>query len=366
MFNRKDQITTPQAIAVIVSYTLSLGILQLPRNLAEATGNADGWISILISELIHILFAIIIVKLCQRFPQKSIYQFSQEIIGKWLGKLLSICFSLYFLSWCAYEVRGMTELTKLYLLPTTPSAAIAIPFICLGVYLIVGGINPIVRLFEILLPPTIFIFVLVFLLSFKTFEMNNLRPVMGSGLIPVMEGMKVTLFPLTGMESMLVLFSFLKEPQKAVKVSIIGIVIPLFFYVTTFLLTIGSLGVEGTVIKTWPVIEVFRQFEYTGILFERFETFMLAIWILKIFTSFIVSYFFAVIGFSQLANIEMVSIIYFTAPIIYLITMSPKNINDLFHFGNLFGYIGACFIILVPTALFLITICKKKCSINHK
>jgi spore germination protein len=338
----------------------AMGILTLPRGVTSATQTPDSWLSILIAGLLLILFSMVLIKLCQRFPKETFYQFSQKIIGKWFGILLSLVLITYFLMLGAFEVRGMAEVTHLYLLPRTPFMATVVPFICLGTYLIVGGINPIARLFELLLPPTILVFIIVILLSLKTFEINNLRPVLGMGVLPVVKGIQPTALSLTGIESMLVVFSFMKEPHKGIKAATIGISIPLFFYIMTTIFTIASLGVAGVQTKTWPVLSLFRQFEYTGIIFERFETFILAIWILQIFTTFVTCYYVTALGLSQLFQTKIKPFIFGLAPFMYLIALSPNNINDVFHFGDFLGFYGVCLIVPVPIVLLTIAILRGK------
>ncbi|WP_028778940.1 GerAB/ArcD/ProY family transporter [Shimazuella kribbensis] len=360
MTKQKDFITTSQTIVAISSHMTSLGILTLPRAITEVIKTPDGWLSILLAGLLLIGFSIILVKLCQRFPQQTVFEFSQVILGKWLGQSLSYVLIIYFILLTGFEIRGMAEVTKLYLLPRTPFIATIVPFICLGLYLIISGINSIVRLFEILLPPTIIVFLLVSLLSLKTFELNNIRPVLGLGIWPVIKGLNSTSLSLTGIESLLVLSSFMREPRKAIKAATIGISIPLSFYVIIFIFTVGSLGVAGVTTKTWPVISLFRQFELTGIVFERFESFMIAVWILQIFTTFVSGYYMASLGFAQLTHKKMNPFIFGLAPIMYLTAMAPRNINDVFHFGNFLGYCGVTIIVAVSSILLIIAIVRRK------
>ena len=112
--------------------------------------------------------------------------------------------------------------------------------------------------------------------------------------------------------------------------------------------------------KTWPTISLFRGFELTGIIFERFETFFLAVWILQIFTTYVVSYLLAAYGFAQLLNKSYQSFIYGIAPFTYLIAMAPRDVNVLFQMGNLIGLLGFCFSILIPSLLSLVAIIRRK------
>ena len=73
-------------------------------------------------------------------------------------------------------------------------------FIWVGLYLVLGGLGAIARLFEIILPITIVVFVFSLLLSSKIFEIDNLLPVLGDGVFPVLKGVGSTVLVFLGHE----------------------------------------------------------------------------------------------------------------------------------------------------------------------
>ena len=89
--------------------------------------------------------------------RKTFYQYSQDIVGKWIGRLLSFLIIGYFLTTSAFQIRSMAEVIS-FLLEGTPTWAIVMPFMWIGLYLIMSGINSIARMFEIIFPITVFIF----------------------------------------------------------------------------------------------------------------------------------------------------------------------------------------------------------------
>lgn len=125
----------------------------------------------------------IIVKLSQQYPKETFYEYSRHIVGKWLGHLISIVFITYFLALGAYEVRVMSEIVDFFLLEGTPSWAIIMTVLWIGLYSITQGLDPIARLFEMIFPITVIIFLTIALMSLGIFEINNLRPVLGDGIM---------------------------------------------------------------------------------------------------------------------------------------------------------------------------------------
>jgi spore germination protein len=308
----KDRITTPQAAVIISNFILGSGILTLPRTAAEKVNTPDVWISVILGGLIAIIAGVIMVKLCLQFPQKTIYQYSREIVGKWVGGLLSLLIVCYFLLTSGFQLRSMAEVIRYFLLEGTPIWAIMMPFMWVGLYLIIGGINPIARLFEIVLPITIFLFLLVAFLSLKIFEIDNLRPVLGTGFIPVLKGVKATTLAFTGPEVLLV------------------------------------------IMRTWPTLDLIRSFEVTGLIFERFDSLLLVVWIMQMFTTFTISYYVGALGLAQLSKKNISSFMYGLLPLIYVISITPKNINDLFKLGDMISNFALFLFGLLPLLLLII------------
>lgn len=351
----KEQITNSQAAVILVNYILAAGILTLPRTSVEKVKTPDVWITVILGGMIAMIVGLIIVKLNQRFPGKTFYQYNQEIVGKWMGGFSSLIVICYFFTISAYEVRTMAEVTGLFLLEGTPTWAIILPFMWIGLYLIIGGINTLARLFEIIFPITIVIFLLVAFLSLGIFEIDNLRPVLGLGIVPMLKGIKTTALAFLGPEIMLLLVAFMQQPEKAVKVVLIGVSIPLLFYVITVVMVIGALSIDGVITSTWPALELMRSFEIPGLIFERFESLLLVIWIMQIFTTFTITYYAAALGMALLFKKKVHPFIYGLIPVIYIIAMVPKNINDLFKLGDIIGNVALILFAVLPLILLIIS-----------
>ncbi|OAB42477.1 spore germination protein [Paenibacillus glacialis] len=361
MFARTDdKITTTQTAVIVSSYMLGTGVLTLPRTLTESVKTPDGWISIIVGGLIMMLAGICIVKLCQQFPGKTIYQFGKEIVGNWIGSCLIMIMIIYFVTTSALQIRVMTEVTMLYLLESAPQWAIIMSFMWIGLYLITGGIKPIARLFEIILPITVIVFIICLSLSSKLFDIDNLRPVLGEGVFPVIRGLKSTILAFTGYEIMFILTAIMQYPKKGVKAVIIGTAIPLVLYVFTLIIAVGAMSIDGVVRSTWPTLDLMRSFEITGLLFERFEFFLLVIWIMQIFATFTITYYAASMGLAQLFKKKIKPIIYGLLPIIFVVALLPKSMNEVFDFDNFIGNISIYLFGLLPVLLLLIAKIFKK------
>ncbi|HDX9577904.1 TPA: spore germination protein [Bacillus pseudomycoides] len=360
IINPKDRIETSQAAVILINYILAAGILTLPRTAAEQVKTPDVWITVILGGLIAMVTGVIIVKLSQQFPEKTFYQYSQDIVGKWVGGLLSLFIIVHFFTLASYEVRILEEVTSFFLLEGTPGWAIIMTFMWVSLYLMIGGINPMARMFGIIFPITVFIFLLTAFMSIGIFEIDNLRPVLGLGFMPVLKGIKTTTLAYSGAEIMLILLMFMKQPNKAVKVILVGTAIPLVFYVITVVMVIGAFSVDGVVTRTWPTFDLMRSFEIPGLIFERFESLLLVIWIMQIFSTYSICYYAAALGLAQLFQKNIHLFLYGLLPVVYIIAFTPKNINDLFKLGDMIGNSGLYLFGILPILLLIIVKWRKR------
>lgn len=366
MFTRSDdKITSSQASIFLNNTVLGAGILTLPRSVSESVKTPDSWISVLLGGAIVMLVIVLMVKLSQQFPGNTIYQYSRHIIGTVPGGILSLLLILYYIIIAGFEIRSVAEVTLFYLLEGTPIWAIVIPFIWAGTYLVFGGINSIARVFQIVFPISTCILVVSYLLSLKLFDIHNLRPVLGEGLLPVIHGLKSTVLVFTGCEVVMTLVAQMQHPRQAVKAMLLGISIPFSLYLLTVIMVVGGLSVDAVITSTWPTIDLIRSFEIPGFLLERLEFPLMVIWLMQMFCNFSSFFYNASLGISQVFRLPVHPVIFGLMPVIFLAAMIPKRINDVFGLGDLIGKIGIVLFLLLPVLLSIIWAIQKKGRKQH-
>ncbi|SFA89500.1 MULTISPECIES: GerAB/ArcD/ProY family transporter [unclassified Bacillus (in: firmicutes)] len=358
--NPIDRITTSQAVMFISNFIFGAGILTLPRITTEKIKTPDSWIAVIVSGIFIMFMVFLIFKLCQRYPSETFYQFNQKLIGKWLGSLLSLIVVAYYIGLSAFEVRAMAETTRLFLLQGTPTWAVMMPFLWIGFYLVMGGINSIARMLEIIFPITVLFFLVVMFLGISIFEVDNIRPVLGMGVMPVVKGLTTTSLSFAGFEIILIIFMFMKEKNKPKRLVLLGVGGPIIFYTITVVMVIGALSIDGVLSQTWPVLTFVRSFEIKGLLFERFDSLLLVIWIMQIFATYIIALFAAVLGLAQVFGKSPHPFIYVSVPVIYFIAMIPKNINGVFKMGGMIGNFAFYLFCFIPILLLLISMVKER------
>lgn len=352
-------ITPTQATIIIISKTLSVGILTLPRTAANEVGTPDIWITLLISSLVPLAMGFVIITLNKRYPNQTFYQYSGLIVGKVLALFIGLFFILSFIMGTIFSVRIMAEVVETYLLEGTPVTVLIVIVLWLSLYLIVGGITSIARVFQIIFPLTIFTFVIIALMSFGLFELNHLRPVLGEGIRPVFE-IKPMILSTLGIEIMLIIQACMTDQHKAKKVIFLGVLVPTVLYILTLVMVIGALSIDGVTNLTWPTIVLIQSFEFPELFFERFDSLFLIIWIMQIFATISISFYAASLGLSQLFNKDIKRCMYGLLPIIFILSMIPQNLNQLFSLGDMNANFAIVVFGIVPCLLLLISFIRRK------
>lgn len=350
-----ERISTNNAIILVVNYVLAAGVFTLPRTTVELSKTPDVWISVLIGGMLSILTGTIIALLGRRFPGQTIFQYIGCIIGRPLGAVLGLVLVGYFICIASFEMRTVQEVTGFYLLEGTPVWAVAAIFMWVALYLSSGGISAVSRMSRLIMPITWTVFFGVCLLSLQIFDINNLRPVLGEGMNPVWRSIKPTTLTFTSGEALLFLAAFMEKPKRSIRVVVGGTMIAAVFYIMAVVLCIGAFSVDGVVTRTWPFIDLIRSFEVSYLIFERFESLWLTIWIMQIFCTFCIALFGASLGLAQITGMNWKSSLFLLLPVIYIITEIPRSLNGLFAFGKGIGNVSMILFGVLPLLLLLLS-----------
>lgn len=333
-----DRITNNQAMVSMSNSILGAGLLLMPRTLIDLVRTPDAWMTLIITGLITFGALALITNLSQHYKGQTMLQYIPSIVGKYIGALFCLFFCLYFIINSAYELRILGEVIEFYLLNGTPMWAVLIPFMLISYYLLSGGINAMVRLFQIVFPISFIIIVITYGLSFSMFDVDNLKPVLSEGFGPVFHGVKGGISGYAGYELAAVYIGYMNEPKKAIKAFGLGLLWVFIIYVVTILLVIGSISMEAGILGTWSTIDLIRNYELEGFFFERIEILFLIIWVLQIFCIFSSMYYGASHALAQVIGYNKRPIILGLLPVLYIIAMLPRTMHELFGLGNIINF----------------------------
>ncbi|TCP30033.1 spore germination protein [Scopulibacillus darangshiensis] len=339
----------------IPSLVIGVIILSLPRVIADATEFSDGWVPLLISGLFAILFTWMTASLVSRFPNQPFFDYSSKLISKPLAFLLTLFMAFYFIIFTAYEVRYIAILTNQYLLKDTPGEVISFDFLLLVIYAVAGSRAALFRLNVLFLPIVVIVLLILLIGAMSIFDWKHLFPLFKTNWKGYAEGMKNSFPAMTGWEILLFYAALMKPPVKAVKPAIIGMCVPIILYLLLYIVTIGVYSNIVTRNLVFPTVELAKEVEIPGGIFERAETLFFTVWIMTIFSTASIFFDVSVMAVNSIfKKAKKVIIIFILAPLIYLIGMLPKSFIEVTNFGHFLGLMGFITSAIIPGSLFLI------------
>ena len=236
---QKEQITDKEAICLIIVFvigsTLIIGIGGDAKN--------DAWLAGIASIIMVIPILLIYSRILSLFQGKDLFDILNITLGKVMGKIVALIYTWYSFQLGALVLRNFGEFMNIVALPETP---IMVSSLCLGIVCIIAvrlGIEVLGRITTFFLPIMLFILVAIQLLSIPQLHFNYLKPILGSGLVPILKGGFTTFaFPLAETFLFLGAFNSLKIKKSPFKVYFLGILISAIMIIIITIRNIAMLG----------------------------------------------------------------------------------------------------------------------------
>jgi spore germination protein len=341
-----------ELVFVISTLIIGVGILTLPRSIAQATQSSDGWISIMAAGIVAMGCAWTAAKLTTKFHNRTYLEFAAFVGGKPTGYAIAIFYLFYYCSFTAYISRSVAELAKQFLFERTPLEVISVSFVLVVVFAVSGSRVGLVRLTVIFLPFVVVVTGIFLLLGTNLFEFSKLLPLFNASWSNLLEGSKESVFSFLGFEVVLFYAGLMRQPSKAPKMAIFAVLIATILYVFVYIFSIGVFSFEVTENIMYPTIELAREVSVPGEFFERLESLFLIFWLVSAFATTSLSLDVSVQSFRHLLPIKKHTILYILTPMIFLFSMAPQNIVQLSNLGGLISYSGLIGAIVIPMSIF--------------
>jgi spore germination protein (amino acid permease) len=292
----QNQITLMQYIFLIHGAQVGVGLLTLPRELAEKAGT-DGWIALLIGWLFSTLASLIIIQVMKKYPNGTIIELLTHYFGKWFGKIAALIFVLYFafLGSIIFVREGL--FIQFWVLPQT-DLFILLFLLSIPSYLIVrNNITILGRYAQLVFFMTIWMLVFYFP-PLKEAHWLHLLPIIKEGWEPVLTAAKSTTFSYLGFEIAFFLYPFLQKKQKASIGIVIANTLTLAVFLIVTIVAFAFYSPDEIIQYKEPTINLLKIVEFKFL--ERLEIVFLSLYLFVISTTVLPLFFAAVFSTSQL------------------------------------------------------------------
>lgn len=144
---------------------------------------ADTWLSMTIGFAIGIIIMLLITFLCSKFPDKTIIQFSEELFGKWAGRVIGIMLLLFFIMVYGASANVMTIHLSEYFLPETPFFLICLFYTLLCMYGVYLGVEVVLRFSLLSFVMLILLIIAMVTGTIQDVKIINLLPLVDNGIL---------------------------------------------------------------------------------------------------------------------------------------------------------------------------------------
>lgn len=298
--------------------------------LTTADALQDAWASTIVSFFGGAVMVLMIGGLGIRFPDMTVVQYAQKLLGTWPGKLLSLLFLWGFLHVAAINMRLYGEMLITGFLTETP-----LPFIMSGMVIVsalaaYNGIETIGRAADLLLPLFLLLIIGSILVPIPqmTGFMRNLEPVLARGAAPVLGGSIVAIALAVQFLMLTVLIPVTVQPRKALGnamwalASSVAVMIPIVITITVIL------GPHKAARTAYPFFAMFRAIQLSEFV-ERVEVLAIFAWGFGLFIGVAAFIFCGARGFSQVLGLKSYRPLIFPMAVIW-VALSVHSFEDVF------------------------------------
>jgi spore germination protein (amino acid permease) len=351
-------ITHKQLFFIIFQTQIGVGVLSLPYALF-VKAKIDGWISLLIAGILVQFSILAIWKLCERFPQNTIYDILPKIMGKYLGRFLNFIYTLHFLFVSSLILIMYNSIIGKWILFETPSWVIIFIMASVGGYVITSTPREIARFF-LIITPLLLILLFLILYAYRDVQPLYILPVGQSGMLAIIKGSADAIVALLGFDAALVFLAYTSgTPEKKMKVisfaSFCVTIIYAFIVLTAFIF----FNPEEIIIIPEPVLYMLKAFSFSII--ERTDLIFLSVWIISVATSFISYLFIAAKGVQTLFKLQHHQK---TAPYVAIIcafiAMIPNEKLEIVKWNKYISLNSILFSGFLPIILYFVAFIRKK------
>ncbi len=356
MVLEEGKISSRQAIFLMVSTVLSTAFLFVSSGTAYLAGQ-DGWISILLATLVALLASWLAVSLGLRFPDKTLFQFSEIILGRWPGKVVALLFILWYV-YFADALRQYGSFLVDAFMPDTPLIVFELVFMAIAAYAVRNGLEVFNRINEIILPLILGSLIVLYILAGPQMDLKRLLPVfIERGAVPVIKGAVMPAAWMGEIVTMAMLIPYLNKAKEAHKVAVTATLINGFFILVSFVAGIAVFGPKISAGWFFPGLNVAMMIHLANFI-ERFEAVIMAVWVAGALVKISLFYWVVVLGSAQLLELKDYRPLVLPVGVIFLALsiMLHDSVMDLFVFVSTYWSVLALTVFELGLPLLLLVV----------
>jgi spore germination protein KB len=273
-----ERISSRQFTWLIVSVIISTSSILIP-GIIIFNAKQNTWLALPLATAVVTAGLMLNLSLAKRFPGQAIFQYAQIILGPWLGKLVGLFYGLTSLYMAAICLSVIAQLIKITILQETPLWPLVLGLSLLAVYSVWLGIEPITRANDLIFPFTIILLLSPFLMAISEGKVYRALPVFQLNYSEILKGAFPGIACLAEVFFILILAPAINKPEELQSASLKGLLLAGVFMTVVTQTILFVLGIYRASVYLFPLLRIAEEINILDI-FERFETIVLAAWLL--------------------------------------------------------------------------------------
>ena len=304
------KISNRQFSILIILFTIGTTTLIVPTVLSDPA-KQDSWLASFVGICFGLLLIVIYKMLAGRYPDLTLAQYCEKILGKWLGKSLSLLFFVFYLLLTSCLLRIIGDLITTHILAETPIQAVIGLFVLTVILAVRYGLETFSRSSEMLFPYVLLFFLLLSLFLLPQVESNRILPILENGINPILEGVyHILALPFLELFIFLMIAPYVKTPAKIGKNMLISVLIGGFVVTLVTLLSTMVIGYELTARLNFPTFVLAQKIDI-GNFIQRIEVISGAFIFISIFVKITVTFYSMVLSLAQTLELKNYQILTF-------------------------------------------------------
>jgi spore germination protein len=280
-------LTSNQFTMILLFSTVAIGILSIPNQVVE-TAKQDGWISVIFGGIYPFYMIMSVLYIARNYPNENILILNKKFFGKFLGYILNMAHLFIYIFYATSEVSGISNFLRVYIIDFLSGFRVMFLYIAVAAFCSYKGLKAVGRISEIVFF-NMMITAVVGILALIKGSYLNVMPVLGSGFINILKGVKGTIYAYGGIEIVLLLYPYINDKNK-LKASLLtsaGLICMGYTWVT--FLTIFYLGHRVIPKAMWSSLFIIESLRLPII--NNFRFIVMYLWIFVSITAVAIDYY---------------------------------------------------------------------------
>ncbi|MBM0066613.1 GerAB/ArcD/ProY family transporter [Alkalicoccobacillus gibsonii] len=357
---KNSSITLVQFFWFFTQIQIAVSVLTLPYSIYKVA-KTDGWLSMILAGIITQLLIFVIWKLGKRYPSMTFFELLESLLGKYVGKFVSILYITYFLSLTTIILIFFNFLISVWVLSQTPDI-VKIPLFVLGCFYLLHSDLRIIARFLTIIGPVVLLVPFLACYAFFDSEPLYLLPVFSSDTVDILKGVLTGSLAMQGFLILSILYPYIEgsDKEKLLSATYANIMVTAI-YVFTIIAAFVYFSPGQFEILPEPLLYMVKTISL--VLIERIDLIFLAFWSVTVLAT-IVGYLYIIsTGMAtvfQRSSSNRLGFNILACVIITVFALIPQNLLTLRRLLIYIDYIGAVFVVVIPILLLLFAVLFKR------